>query len=73
MTSKGQVTIPKEIRQVLDVKPGDQVEFQVAPNRQVIVRLSSPPSCFSRDAGDLARQAGLDPDRIVSELRGEES
>ena len=73
MTSKGQVTIPKEIRQVLGVMPGDQVEFQIAPNRQVVVKLASSPSCFSRYAGYLAHKAGRDPDRIVDELRGEES
>ena len=73
MTSKGQVTIPKEIRQLLDVKPGDQVEFLVTPNRQVVVRLSSSPSCFSRYAGYLAHKAGGDPDLIVEELRGEDS
>ncbi len=28
ITSKGQVTIPKNIRQVLGVKPGDQIEYE---------------------------------------------
>jgi AbrB family looped-hinge helix DNA binding protein len=27
MTSKGQLTVPKEIRDRLDLKPGDRVEF----------------------------------------------
>ncbi|MBI2198833.1 MAG: AbrB/MazE/SpoVT family DNA-binding domain-containing protein, partial [Candidatus Rokubacteria bacterium] len=29
ITSKGQVTIPKRIRDVLRLKPGDQVDFAV--------------------------------------------
>jgi AbrB family looped-hinge helix DNA binding protein len=27
MTSKGQLTIPKEVRTLLDLKPGDKVEL----------------------------------------------
>lgn len=37
MTSKGQVTIPKEIREQLGLKPGDQVEFVPGPGRTVTV------------------------------------
>ena len=72
MTRKGQVTIPKEVRQVLDVKPGDQVEFEVMPNHQVVITRSSSPSCFSRYVGYLAHRAGQDPDRIVAQLRDDE-
>lgn len=71
LTRKGQVTIPKEIREVLEVAPGDEVEFRVGPDRQVVVVRSSSP--FARYAGYLSRQAGQDPDRIVAELRGDES
>jgi len=34
LTSKGQITIPAEVRRVLNVKAGDRVEFvQVEPGR----------------------------------------
>lgn len=34
VTSKGQITIPSEVRQALQVKTGDRVEFvEVAPGR----------------------------------------
>ncbi|HZP65331.1 MAG TPA: AbrB/MazE/SpoVT family DNA-binding domain-containing protein [Rudaea sp.] len=32
LTSKGQTTIPKEIRDYLDLHPGDRIEFVVREN-----------------------------------------
>ena len=29
MWSKGQTLIPREVRQVLDLKPGDEIEFEL--------------------------------------------
>lgn len=38
LTSKGQITIPADVRRALDVRTGDRVEFvQVEPGRFVIV------------------------------------
>jgi antitoxin PrlF len=37
ITSKGQTTIPKEIRELLDVGPGDEIVFEVR-EREVTVR-----------------------------------
>ncbi len=36
LTSKYQATIPKEIRDFLDLKPGDSITFQIADNNIVI-------------------------------------
>jgi antitoxin PrlF len=33
MTSKGQITLPKEVRERFDLKAGDQVEFLIEPGR----------------------------------------
>lgn len=38
MTSKGQVTIPKEIREALKLKPQDKVSMTLLPNGKVIMR-----------------------------------
>lgn len=38
MTSKGQVTIPKEVRDLLGLEPGSAVDFVLTPDRQVVVR-----------------------------------
>lgn len=32
MTSKGQLTVPKTVRQELRLEPGDKVEFTLGPN-----------------------------------------
>ena len=37
LTSKGQTTIPGEIRKHLKLKPGDRIEFVVEPNGKVIL------------------------------------
>src|SRR5690606_8915840 len=37
ITSKGQITLPKPIRDVLTLVTGDQVVFTVKPNNQVIM------------------------------------
>jgi antitoxin PrlF len=38
VTSKGQVTIPKKIRDYLGLKPGSEVEFTVGNNGQIVIR-----------------------------------
>ena len=37
LTSKGQVTIPKKVRDALHLSPGDGVEFDVNRQGQVVV------------------------------------
>lgn len=38
LTSKGQITVPKAVRDTLALKPGDQVLFRVEDNRAIIAR-----------------------------------
>ena len=38
MTSKGQVTVPKAVREALGLKVGDEVVFRVDGNRAVLAR-----------------------------------
>jgi antitoxin PrlF len=38
LTSKGQVTIPKPVRDLLGLKPGSAVEFELGPSGEVLVR-----------------------------------
>lgn len=72
ITSKGQVTIPKNIRQVLGVKPGDRVAFELLPDRRVVVKPLLATTVFERYVGYLTTQEGEDPDRIVVQLRDDE-
>ena len=41
LTSKGQTTIPKEIRDSLGLKPGDRMTFTLMPDGTVIMRVKS--------------------------------
>ena len=76
MTSKGQVTIPKNIREVLGVKPGDQVKFELLSDQRVIVKPVLATTVFERYVGYyvgyLADRAGTEPDHIVARLRDDE-
>jgi antitoxin PrlF len=38
VTSKGRITIPKEIRERLRLRPGNRVEFQIDAAGQVILK-----------------------------------
>ena len=69
ITSKGQVTIPKPVRDRLGLKAGDQVEF-VEENGLVRVRKKTSPSVFKEYRGFLKHLKGADPDRIVEDMRG---
>jgi AbrB family looped-hinge helix DNA binding protein len=44
MTIKGQVTIPKQVRQSLGLTPGDSVEFAVNPAGQIVVHKAGSPA-----------------------------
>lgn len=41
LTSKGQTTIPKEIRDSLAMKPGDRMTFTLMPDATVVMRVKS--------------------------------
>ena len=69
MTVKGQVTIPKEVRQRLGLRPGDELEF-VADHRGVTLRKRLRESPFASYRGYLKGLASHDPDELVREMRG---
>lgn len=50
LTSKGQITIPKPIREHLHVAEGDQVDFAIAANGDVVMH---------RITGSVSALAGL--------------
>jgi AbrB family looped-hinge helix DNA binding protein len=41
LTSKGQTTIPKEIRDSLSLKAGDRMTFTLMPDATVVMRVKS--------------------------------
>ena len=41
VTSKGQTTIPKEVRNAANLKPGDRIHFTVLEDGTIIVRVKN--------------------------------
>lgn len=73
VTSKGQVTIPKPVRDRLGIEPGSAVEFELAPDGRVVlvkVEAEHPRSRFEALRGRAGR--GLSTDEIMALTRGEE-
>ena len=68
VTSKGQVTIPQDIRRVLRIKEGDTIVFEADEHgvRLVPRQLGS---VFAEYAGIWREGAGLTIDEINAELR----
>ncbi len=74
LTSKGQVTIPKQIRDALNLAPGSSVEFAVNKEGEVVIhkvgaRASRKPDRFeaARGKADVKWRT----DELMALLRGE--
>ena len=69
MTSKGQVTIPHELREQLGLAPGDEVQFTSAPDG---IRLEKAirRSVFARFRGCLPHLRGQNAVALVRDRRG---
>jgi len=74
ISSKGQVTVPQEIRSRLGLSAGDRVEFVVEGERTVIRPSRSVSSPFDRYKGVLGTFPGGDKEinSWLRELRSEE-
>ena len=72
VTSKGQVTIPKEIREKLGVHPGEDVGFEERDNLLVISKVVTK-SPFDKWVGKLKHLEGQRSDDLVREARGHEN
>jgi len=73
VTRKGQVTIPKRVRDYLGIAPGSIVEFEVTPDgRIVLVKLGAPPepSRFEKLRGTAPTK--LTTDQLMALLRGDD-
>ncbi len=71
VTSKGQVTLPKQIRDALGIQPGSEVEFELEDGR-AILRKSIKGEVLTRWEGYLRDQLPADSvDEMMESLRGE--
>ncbi|NMB24626.1 MAG: AbrB/MazE/SpoVT family DNA-binding domain-containing protein [Firmicutes bacterium] len=70
VTSKGQVTIPKDVRDKLGLRQGDELVFRETSEGYVIQKeiLVSP---FDKYVGKLGHLQGEDVDDLVREMRGD--
>lgn len=63
ITSQGQISVPKAIRDHLEAGPGDDLLFEPRPDGSAIVRRR-----VSRSILDLAGVAGVDAGRIPKDV-----
>ena len=64
VTSKGQITIPKEVRERLGLEPGDRVVFVVQSDRDVVLK---PAKTDVRELRGMLYRKGRRP-RSVEEM-----
>ncbi|MBM3648409.1 MAG: AbrB/MazE/SpoVT family DNA-binding domain-containing protein [Alphaproteobacteria bacterium] len=72
VTSKGQVTIPKRVRELLGIRPGTVIDFERIEDGRVVlvkVRKKTSPTRFARLRGHAGK--GLSTAEIMAMTRGE--
>jgi AbrB family looped-hinge helix DNA binding protein len=75
ITSKGQTTIPKRIRDYLGVGPGSRVEFALAADGRVVVRKAGRKAKPKRDRLEALRRIptlGLGTEEVMRMTRGDD-
>lgn len=74
VTSKGQLTIPKEVRRVLGVRAGDSLVFDMSEDgEEVRVRVARKPVSFADYEGAWREGKGMSLEEVneyMRELRG---
>ena len=73
VTSKGQVTIPKAVRDRLGIEPGSAVDFRIAQNGSVVLEKAIDGNFVSMiEKWRGCAGPGLSTDEIMAMTRGEE-
>jgi antitoxin PrlF len=70
LTSKGQVTIPKRVRDYLGLKPGSTVEFAVTHEGQVLLKTTEPRPKSRFEALRGTAKPGMTTDELMRLTRG---
>jgi antitoxin PrlF len=72
VTTKGQVTIPKPVRDYLGIEPGSEVNFRRAEDGSMVIERADgtrPPSRFAKLVGSAG--PGPTTDELMELLRGD--
>ncbi len=72
VTSKGQVTIPKEVRERLGVHPGEELGFEEKDGLLFVSKVVTK-SPFDKWVGKLKHLGGQRSDDLVREARGHDN
>jgi antitoxin PrlF len=69
VTSKGQITVPNDLRKALDISPGDRLRFVRTKDGSVRLEARKPRRIvdFARANAFRAGEAGLDLDKTIDE------
>jgi antitoxin PrlF len=78
ITVKGQVTLPKAIREAAGIRPGDRVEVRLRPEGGLIIEAEAVfdgEATYRRQLEDMSRRrplSNLSPEDIMAMTRGED-
>jgi AbrB family looped-hinge helix DNA binding protein len=76
ITSKGQITIPQQVRRDLGLEPGDEVDIQVDGESARIVRVAGTPTrgqrLVSRLRGTATAHLDMSTDELMALLRDDD-
>jgi AbrB family looped-hinge helix DNA binding protein len=74
VTAKGQVTLPKDVREAADIKAGDRVEVRATASGAVIIEKSKPMSDYEAKLREVAKRRvirGITTEELMEMTRGE--
>lgn len=70
VTKKGQITIPRQIRAILNIQTGDEISFILETDKVVLKKKGSRIENLNKYVGFLKHLDGKESDTILDELRG---
>lgn len=73
VTVKGQVTLPKSVRDAVGIQPGDRVEVRATASGSVVIEKPTAESDYRRRLEEVASRNLIQgtTDEIMKELRGD--
>jgi len=69
ISSKGQITIPKEVRKLLKLKPGDRVKIEVKGDFAILKPLKKPSESMKGLGRNIKKKLKLTAVELIHELR----